>query len=77
MSKQLTSIEEWETTIANAPREAIVWAMAEQIKIMEELVKLAQRVIDLNLHTEADRLTEVLANSRQVLALMNERLSQE
>jgi hypothetical protein len=44
---------------------------------MEELVKLAQRVIDLNLHSEAERLTEVLANSRQVLALMTERLSQE
>jgi hypothetical protein len=77
MSKQLTSIEEWETTIADAPREAIVWAMAEQIKIMEGLVKVSQKVIDLKIHSEVERLTEVLAHSRKVLALMNERLSQD
>jgi hypothetical protein len=77
MSKQLTSIEEWETLIAKAPREAVLGAMAEQIAIMEGLVELSQRVINLRIHSEVERLTEVLSYSRKVLALMTERLSQD
>ena len=74
MSKELTSIEDWETTLANAPREAVVEAMGKQLAIVEDLVELAQRVIDLRLYSEVDRLTEVLSHSRQILVMMNDRL---
>jgi hypothetical protein len=76
MSKQLTSIEEWETTIANAPREAVIEAMGKQLAIVEELVKLSQRVIDLRLYSEVERLTDILSYSRKVLVMMNDRLEQ-
>jgi hypothetical protein len=76
MSKELTSIEDWETTLANAPREAVIEAMGKQLAIVEELVKLSQRVIDLRLYSEVDRLTEVLSYSRKVLVMMNDRLEQ-
>ena len=74
MSKELTSIEDWETTLANAPREAVVEAMGKQLAIVEDLVALAQRVIDLRLYSEVERLTEVLSYSRKVLVMMNDRL---
>lgn len=74
MSKELTSIEDWETTLANAPREAVVEAMGKQLAIVEDLVSLAQRVIDLRLYSEVERLTEVLSYSRKVLVMMNDRL---
>lgn len=76
MSKELTSIEDWETTLANAPREAVIEAMGKQLAIVEDLVKLSQRVIDLRLYSEVDRLTEVLSYSRKVLVMMNDRLEQ-
>ena len=76
MSKELTSIEDWETTLANAPREAVIEAMGKQLAIVEELVKLSQRVIDLRLYSEVERLTDILSYSRKVLVMMNDRLEQ-